>query len=313
MPEIRDKLISKIKMLSDTVWDRRATTEEVNKWLNNFNKGENDGVCEQLHALYLLSKFMYFSSREIKELSKSVYRDLFKYPIVENIRKEHADTTDISLIRKQFKRELNLTRFIPVGNPSESGAHILYYFRQENSLPGHLFINDSDIFKPGRNGKDILISPSIQRYVFIDDFCGSGTQAADYLSNHILKIKSINPNIVVDYYMLFATDTGLNYLINNTMLNKCNAVFKLDDSFKCFSQVSRYNPSAIHNLDWQFTKKFVEIYGMALLPGHALGFRDCQLLLGFFHNTPDNSLPIFWSDKSTGIDWEPIFRRHTKT
>ena len=40
-------------------------------------------------------------------------------------------------------------------------------------------------------------------------------------------------------------------------------------------------------------------------------FRNGQLLIGFHHNVPDNTLPILWFD-SPNADWRPIFRRYPK-
>ena len=42
--------------------------------------------------------------------------------------------------------------------------------------------------------------------------------------------------------------------------------------------------------------------------GDPLGYNDCQMLLGFHHNTPNNTLPIFWREKN----WTPIFKRYAK-
>lgn len=46
MPELKDKLISKVKILSDTIWDGRATNEEVLAWLDNFTTDEDDSSSE---------------------------------------------------------------------------------------------------------------------------------------------------------------------------------------------------------------------------------------------------------------------------
>lgn len=312
MSDLRDDLISKIKILSDTVWDGRATNEEVNSWISNFNKGSEGNPCEQLHALYLLSQFMYFSSREIKELIKSVYRDLFKYPVVESIRRQNHDTTDIEFIENEFKKELSLTRFLGVGNPSESGSHLLYYFRQENCLPKHLFISTHEIFNL-EVGKGItLADPQIKRYVFFDDFCGGGTQATGYLLAIVAQMKLLNPDVRVEYYVLFANLKGLEYLENNTEINKCDAVFKLDETYKCFGEKSRHKPFSTSELDWEFTEEFTCRYGKTLYTKWPLGHGDCQLLIGFFHNTPNNSLPILWFDDKNKASWEAIFKRYPK-
>jgi len=37
-----------------------------------------------------------------------------------------------------------------------------------------------------------------------------------------------------------------------------------------------------------------------------------QPLIGFHHNTPNNSLPIIWFDEPGGPPWTPIFKRYSK-
>jgi hypothetical protein len=53
-------------------------------------------------------------------------------------------------------------------------------------------------------------------------------------------------------------------------------------------------------------------YGDRLVSTYPLGFGDCQLLIGFHHNTPDNSLPIIWFVEPDGLPWTPIFKRYSK-
>ena len=40
-----------------------------------------------------------------------------------------------------------------------------------------------------------------------------------------------------------------------------------------------------------------------------LGYNNDAYAFGFFYNTPDNTLPIFWSDHG---DWKPIMKRYDK-
>jgi hypothetical protein len=87
-------------------------------------------------------------------------------------------------------------------------------------------------------------------------------------------------------------------------------VFTLDESFKAFSSDSRYYNMPVDNMiDKQFSKATAKKYGDGLYEEHPLGFDDCQLLFGLFHNTPNNSLPIFWGEKDF---WKPIFKRYDK-
>ncbi|WP_461330746.1 phosphoribosyltransferase-like protein [Bradyrhizobium liaoningense] len=50
-----------------------------------------------------------------------------------------------------------------------------------------------------------------------------------------------------------------------------------------------------------------------LCPPHPLGYKDTQLALGFSHNTPDNTLPVFWEQPNAKIrTWKPVLHRYPK-
>lgn len=317
-----DKLITKVLAYFQTIWREKWREKVDEEWMSNFQDPDDDILeREKINMLYLLSKFMFFGSSELRQLLLSLYRDLYKYPIIESIRKSNRDTTDLFFINDEFEKELKATRFLGVGNPSESGVHLLYYFRQECNLSKELFINASDILstqnitETSENGasrsylKSEIADASIKRYIFIDDFCGSGNQAEDYLKKIVENIKFENRSLEVNYLMLFGTDHGINNVRSLNVFDKIEAVFSIDESFKTFSDNSRYFKV---ELDEMIDKDFAEItarkYGAELF-NPPLGHGDCQLLFGLFHNTPDNSLPIFWSEENR---WIPIFKRYSK-
>ena len=81
----------------------------------------------------------------------------------------------------------------------------------------------------------------LNRYVFIDDFCGSGHQAEVYSADIVEEIKSVSIQISkISYFVLCATSTGMDVIRNNTKFDVVRCVFELDDSFRCFSSSSRY-------------------------------------------------------------------------
>jgi hypothetical protein len=51
-----------------------------------------------------------------------------------------------------------------MGNPAESGTHLLYYFRQVNNINKDLFIDQSKVD---------LSDTQIKRYIYIDDMIKS--------------------------------------------------------------------------------------------------------------------------------------------
>ena len=75
----------------------------------------------------------------------SIYRDFYKYVIVENYRLNNNDTTDISSINNHFNNSKSKSRFIPIGNPSESSSSLLGEFRKTNSIKKDLFIERSEL------------------------------------------------------------------------------------------------------------------------------------------------------------------------
>jgi len=314
--DLREELLLKIVLLSQNIWEHRIKEPNIEKWLQNFNEDDDALKCESTHALFLLSHFMFFGVREVRELLKSMYRDKIKNPLIQDSRKKLANTKNVAEISALFEKEIEATRFLGMGNPSESGNHLLYFFRQENELPKELFIHTHEILSFNRDAKNNtslkLKNEDIKRYIFIDDVCGSGEQATDYSEDLVKEIKNINPDVEVCYFTLFSTSNGLKHVKDNTLFDVVDCIFELDDSFKCFSDSSRYFKS-IENLpiSKEFTERFCNDYGKYLMGSEddALGYKDGQMLIGFAHNIPDNTLPIIWNDWD---NWSPIFKRYSK-
>jgi hypothetical protein len=313
LESLTHSLLAKIKTLNETLWEGHATEPAVREWLDNFAASSPLAPDERTHALFLLSNFMYFGSRQIRELLRALYRDLYRYPIIERIRRANNDTLDSCVIEPLFKAELQATRFLGVGNPSESGSHLLYYFRQENGLPKNLFIHTHQIFSRPGGAAAQLRDPAVKRYIFIDDFCGSGKQGSRYSQDLVEDVKRLDRSVFVAYYVLFATTTGIKRVRNETAFDAARAIYELDSSFKCFSGESRYFRTPPAGIDRAFCEGMARKYGAKMMgEPDALGFDDSQLLIGFHHNTPDNTLPIIWFDEPSGAPWKPIFRRYPK-
>lgn len=310
--EIENLLVDKLKKLTETTWNGRILEPDISRWVSQFEKTGDVATDEQLHALYLLGNFIYFGQVEIRELLRSLYRDLYKTPAVHSIRRAHGDTTDWNLLESEFQKYQIKTRFLGVGNPSESGVHLLYYFRQENNLPRSLFIHSHQIFSRETSAAVPTLrirDEDIETYVFIDDLCGSGTQAAEYSRDIVEPLRALKPEVKIYYVVLFATTEGLKAIRQLNRYDSVSAVYELDQSFCSLEPESRIFSQPNTLFDRLQVKMTCQKYGQNLWPDHPLGYKDGQLLLGFNHNTPDNSLPIFWRETST---WRPIFKRYHK-
>jgi hypothetical protein len=315
-----------IEVLNSTLWEHRALRPKIDKWLTNFKTDQ-----DREYALYLLSRLMYFSSSNIRNLLKALYRDLYRYPVIEKIRKDNGNTLDEYLIESEFKKVLHCTRFLGVGNPSESGVHLLYYFRQENKIPKSLFVNTDDVIKRHSDGSITLRSDfnTATRFVFIDDLCGSGSQATTdtNVRRCVDDIRKLKPNAHISYLMLFGLSQGVEVVRNSKLYDYAQAVVELDESYKCFSDKSRFFNDAHHDkaiardVAYRYGYNLIRAYSQScgyspleqddIAKAHALGFGDCQLLISMHHNTPDNTLPIIWFDEIEGF-WNPIFKRYNK-
>ena len=295
MDFLSSKYGKQIEVLNSTIWENRVQGPKIMEWLDNF-----DDDNEKNYALYILSRLMYFSSSSIRNLLKALYRDLYRYPIIEPL----------------FKKELKTTRFLGVGNPSESGVHLLYYFRQENKIPKDLFINTDDVVEYDENGNSKLRDSykDVKHYVFIDDLCGSGKQATSNDSNVkrcVQHLRNIVKDAEISYFMIFGMSKGIQVIRNSGLYNKANAVVELDESYRCFSEQSRFFDDDKYKRTEAKNIAYKHGYKLLQSPQDSLGFGDCQLLLSMHHNTPDNTLPIIWYDEDNTI-WKPIFKRYNK-
>lgn len=299
-----------INTLNSTIWENRTQGPKIVEWLSNFDNDDEKEI-----ALHLLSRVMYFNSSCIRHLLKALYRDVYRYPIIKRIRESNNHTLDSAAIEPLFEQELRKTRFLGVGNPAESGVHLLYYFRQENRIPKDLFINTDDVIEYNEYGKCQLREAykDVKHYVFIDDLCGSGQQATSDDSNVkrcVQHLRGIVQDATISYFMLFGMSKGIRVIDESGLYDQVHAVIELDESYQCFSEKSRFfDTKEKKELSQQMAYKHG--YKLMRCSEYALGFGNCQLLLSMHHNTPDNTLPIIWYDEDNTV-WKPIFKRYNK-
>lgn len=328
-------LYDKIDTLNGILWENRALRPSINEWLKNFETDE-----EKEAALFLLSNCMYFSNSSIRAILRALYRDKYRAPIIQQIREDKGGIIDDTVINEGFHNKLLKTRFLGVGNPSESGVHLLYYFRQENHIPRNLFIHTDDLLKPTKKAELSEKCKDVEQVVFIDDLCGSGSQATKEtnVKRCVEKLRQLKNCPKISYLMLFGTKEGIKVVREAKLkvggpklFDEVDAVMELNESYQCFNKDSRYfkNKSKEFKesaramsykygkmlidkiIDRDYSRKLGEEERRDLIEHRALGFGDCQLLLALHHNTPNNTLPIIWFDEDDET-WIPIFKRYNK-
>ena len=311
-------LRDRITVLSERVWENRNTWPAVLAWLRNFDGRTGvEPETEQLHALFLLSQFLFVGATETRVLLRAVFRDLFMVPLIQEVRASLGGSRDHGAVEAGVNAALARTRFLGVGNPSESGVHLLYFFRQENALSKDLFLDPAAMFATvvGADGTTsrTIADPGINRYVFVDDVCGSGDTAVKYSRNVLTELAAQVPNVSLHYLAMFATRVGLDHVRRSSRFGANSAaVFELDATYQCLADRSRILHARPPHIEPKILIDVALTYGAQLCPAHPGGFDDNQLLLGFHHNTPDNTLPIIWAEGSHAMPWTPAFRRYPK-
>jgi hypothetical protein len=260
---------------------------------------------------------MYFAERELRELLRALFRDHYRYRVVQSIRASLGGTNDVQQIHAAFDDALTRTRFLALGNPSESGTHLLYWFRQENHIPHELFVHPYELADGSLAEADSKLGdPRIQRLVFVDDFCGSGTQAVRMASALLPLLRRLaersGTSLDISYLVLFANTAGIAHVRDQRQFDCVEAVFELDASYKAFSDGARQFKVVPDGISKDTARTIAETYGKTLSARWPLGFKDGQLLLALHHNIPNNSLPILWAGQPEQESWHGIFHRFPK-
>ena len=245
-----------------------------------------------------------------------MFQDLVRNPLTVAGRKDLTNSDDFNAIHQAFDGELKRTRFVALGGPSESGTHILYQFRQENNLPTNSFPSLAELVTgPLDNLTTKWARPEVKRLIFIDDFLGTGQQVTDSATETVPQLRNAASNSGIDlevwYLTLIATQDGLESVEATSIFQCVRSLSVLDGTYRVFDDKSQCFSGPPGYIDKSKCEEIMDYYGNRIYPEEPLGYGNCQLLLGFRHNVPDNTLPIIWFQGSFPW-WRPIFLRSRK-
>jgi hypothetical protein len=261
---------------------RRIGTEEVRAWLDQF--GSN---VDQRLMFTLVQHVRIYSEDELRSKLRDAH-GIVSRGLVE--RRAH----------RQMKRSDILVSYLD--GPGKSGAHLARLYVDENGLYKENMIELADL-EAG------LSRDNVQAIVFVDDFVGTGDSATNYLEKLWKEFgETLSAN---NRKMFFVSIAGFGAAVDRVArkveqlqmqisIHVCDA---LGDDKHCFSHSSQLfacDNDRVAATDIAYRK------GVALCKQAPMGYGDCQALVVFSHNCPNNTLPILW-DKSQ--QWNPLFRR----
>jgi hypothetical protein len=233
-----DKMLSKIKMLNESLWEHRINRCEVESWLSHFKESRRED------CLSLLSRLPYFGNAELCELMNSLFRDLYKSPLMRNIRQHNKNTADHDFINREFLAVLDKTRFLSVGNPAAGFMTFLHFLARENNLASSHFIHPHAILQRDHSTRRAsLRNPDIRRYIFIDDVCDASSDSPACLQDIVADIKAIDAAVFVAYYSLLATADGLNRMLTETAFDSAECAMKIDSSYTVMTSLQQPFPA----------------------------------------------------------------------
>lgn len=254
----------------------QITPYDVIRWLFNF---EDEDV--EL-AVHLLEHVIFLRDDDVKG---RLYEQILKLP---------KDRTK---------------HIVPLGKPGKSGAAISYWIHglmKRNDLQSMNFHSSVEAFISYRNS--VAWETLNDVVVYVDDFIGSGGSVVTALS---LEEKIVRPEVLSDassgrLYVVAAIvmDNGYSKIIQDIS----GAVILGDSYCKGFDPRKKvfgsyFNTKAVREMCYK--------YGKQLFKDFPLGFENTQSLVLMQHSSPNNTVPVLWSDKQyQGRNWIPLVPRN---
>lgn len=278
-PEM-SKLMDKIQDAATYSWIlQNFNKNNIDSWLENFKGELFSKEDEQRIALWLLSNFVHYNEKEVGHLCRVLYKKFI-----------HAYTVNNSLTQESLLEHMKEFCYIPLGSASESGGFIAYQFRKQARIGIDRFFYPTEVENINGNVA-----------IFIDDVTLSATQAKD----SIVEFANKHQFDCVYLLTLISSEEAAEELIKHEI--RTISCIAIDERDKCFSEKS----VLFHKFPDLLApaKELCIYYGEKLFSSYPLGYKNGQYLFGFYYNTPNNTLPIFWSSKN---GWIPIFERKEK-
>lgn len=283
--------------------DNKVSPSLILKWLKNFD--EKDWG----KALTVLSRIEYFSNEEIIRAFDSYLKEIisdFEFDTKSKIITNIINFFGLGRIRL-FESIITNKQIIlhPVGEFLKSGTSMFYPLKQtpafkSNSVYLQVVDDYNDLEK--KMTKDSFL-------VLVDDISGSGETVAKYYKNKIRpilakpKFNNVKVVLLTIVFLDTAKDKLAEYGIQIYGNNRASAfvqtgsVFGYRPRMKEIREFCYKNGKGLYTTFDHDNNKIID---------HPLGHNNSQALIIFEHSTPNNTLPIFWSNRN---NWFPIFPR----
>ncbi len=269
--------------------------KHIEIWIKQFPKETKK------YAFKLLENIKFYDTKKIQDRCKNVHQ----------------------LLRQLLGNKINDIFLMGVGSASKSGNHILYYYRQQNFTRTALkkLERKRSVFISLYELPNLSILDSIDKnkdfykknkIILIDDLLGSGNQFCEEFGKIIEHLPFLKDKEFEDtfYYLaLLGFKNGIDHIVSKYPRFKNRIIVGefIEEQHQAFSTITFPVDEDRENAKEQIKQISIEnkLYSRK---GEQLpfGYNNDSLLVIWEHNTPNNTLPIFWS---TMNGWKPLFER----
>ena len=276
MQTLSNEIEKRIEDIVSVRFYNQITPYDVIRWLFNFDDEDVE------LAVQLLEHVVFLRDDDAKG---RLYEQVMKLP---KDRKKHI---------------------VPLGKPGKSGAAISYWIHglmKRNDLQSMNFHSSVEAFISYRNS--VAWKTLNDVVVYVDDFIGSGGSVVEALS---LDKKRVRPEVLSDacsgrLYVVAAIvmDNGYSKItkdISGAVILGDSHCKGFDPHKKIFG--SYFKTKAVREMCYK--------YGEQLYKGCPLGYKNTQSLVLMQHSSPNNTVPVLWSDNQyQGRIWTPLVPRN---
>lgn len=260
--------------------ENSITQLDVINWLGNFEEEDWD------NALTISERIKYFNTPAIlNELDTFLAKILNLYP---------DKTIYVSFL----------------GEFGKSGSHLIYYFKKSptyknNDLKFKILQHLRKIHTKIKNDDVLLL---------IDDFIGTGESVTKFF-NHEIKQQLLSKKLnITTIFLCIAYMEDAKKKIEQNVSNYEIIGTPYRKAFSNLGSVFGYRKRmiSIKNFCFNYGQHLFSIFDeeKRITTNYPLGYGDSQALIVFNHTSPNNTIPIIWSNKNS---WTPLFARSSES
>ena len=283
-------------LISSGIWEGLSQVR-LDTWMKNFTSDE-----ERYFGACVLDSLIYRSEKQ----TVALMQQLFQRTLPDFVRREPPPGSPaapwLDLLRSPVFGPDPLLRVVPVirwdDPPAKSGPALARLYRRQLSLNQEWMIWPWQIEYAKRVG--------INRFLFVDDFLGTGEQFCGFAQQ--FQLSASLQGCYGVYAPLVAHAAGIAEVRRCLPGLHVVAVEVIDDGYSLFSNESPWFDDGVNSPEVarEFYDSLVARLRFPIKPEALRGFGKLSLAYAFNHATPDNCVPIIWSE---GNNWKPLLER----